>query len=176
MGLLGYLSGLEFPGIRFTPPLRLEAQAGSLLIRPAGGRRIPTMNRFPSCAAAAGALALALSACGSSASTTSHSASASASVATTGSAAASAAAPAKSARVLIQNYAFHPTSITVTPGAKVTFTNHDQTNHTATSNGSGFDTGTLAPGASKTLTLKKAGTYSYFCQFHAFMKATVIVK
>jgi plastocyanin len=140
------------------------------------------MNRFPSCAAAAGALALALSACGSSASTASHSASASSSVATTSSASASAsastsaAAPAKSARVVIQNYAFRPTSITVTPGAKVTFTNHDQTNHTATTNGGGFDTGTLAPGATKTVTLKKPGTYTYFCQFHAFMKATLIVK
>ncbi len=31
-------------------------------------------------------------------------------------------------------------------GARVTFTNHDQTAHTATAGNSGFDTGTVNPG------------------------------
>jgi Copper binding proteins, plastocyanin/azurin family len=39
-----------------------------------------------------------------------------------------------------------------------------------------FDTGTIAPGASRTVVLKRPGTYTYYCQFHAFMRATVVVK
>jgi plastocyanin len=121
------------------------------------------------------ALTLSVAACGSSQSTTSASpAKSSASSAATASS--SAAAPAASGHIVISGYAFHPAAVTVTPGTRLTFTNHDQTAHTATSTGNGFDTGTIAPGASRTVVLKQAGTYSYFCQFHAFMRATVIVK
>ena len=58
----------------------------------------------------------------------------------------------------------------------MTFTNHDQTPHTATSNAPGFDTGTVNPGASATVNLKKPGTYTYICQFHAYMHGTIVVK
>ena len=78
--------------------------------------------------------------------------------------------------VSISGYAFKPVSVTVAVGSRVTFTNHDATAHTATSNKPAFDTGTLKPGHSGTVTLKKAGTYTYYCQFHAFMHGTVIVK
>lgn len=124
-------------------------------------------------------LSVSLAACGSS--TTSSSQSATSSAATS-SAAPSTSAPAggaapQSASVAISGYAFHPVSVTVAKGAKITFTNKDQTAHTATSTQAGaFDTGTLKSGASKILTLSKPGTYSYYCQFHAFMKATVTVK
>jgi plastocyanin len=120
------------------------------------------------------AAALSVSACGSSAATSSHSASTRAT--TTASSAAAAGPAAKAARVQISNYAFHPGAITVAAGARVTFTNHDQTAHTATQSGGAFDTGTIAPGASKTVVLKRPGTYTYYCQFHAFMRATVVVK
>ena len=58
----------------------------------------------------------------------------------------------------------------------MTWTNHDNTAHTATANGGSFDTGTLKPNASKTIDLKRPGTYGYHCAFHAFMTATVTVK
>ena len=66
--------------------------------------------------------------------------------------------------------------MTVGAGSRITFTNHDATAHTATSNKPAFDTGTVKPGQSATVTLRKAGTYTYYCQFHAFMHGTVIVK
>jgi len=78
--------------------------------------------------------------------------------------------------VSISNYAFQPATITVALGSKVSFTNHDQTAHTATSIKTAFDTGTVQPGASATVTLKKPGTYGYYCQFHAFMHGTIVVK
>ena len=122
-------------------------------------------------------LTVGLAACGSSASSsqsptsTSHSATPSAIPSTT------AASAAHAASVAISSYAFHPSTTTVVTGAKITFTNHDQTAHTATSTQSGvFDTGTLNPGTSRTVTFTTPGTYTYYCQFHAFMKATVTVR
>jgi plastocyanin len=77
--------------------------------------------------------------------------------------------------VAIANYAFKPAALTVKAGTKLTFTNHDSTAHTATTSTSGFDTGTLKPGQSATVTVTKPGTYSYICQFHAFMTGKVTV-
>jgi plastocyanin len=141
-----------------------------------GGVRIPHMTLSRRLLPLAAGSALALSGCGSSSSSSTDAAASAGAAASTSAAAASSPVPARAARVLISGYAFHPGTVTVSRGAKVTFANHDQTNHTATAQGGRFDTGTLAPGASRTVVLKKAGTYTYFCQFHAFMKATVIVK
>jgi plastocyanin len=126
-------------------------------------------SQFIPLAALSIAAALSVSACGSSAAPSSHSAS-------TSSSAAAAGPAAKAASVQVSNYAFHPGAITVAAGARVTFTNHDQTAHTATQSGGAFDTGTIAPGGSKPVVLKRPGTYTYYCQFHAFMRATVVVK
>lgn len=121
------------------------------------------------------AAALTLAACGSSSSSSSSS---SASTGTTSSSAAPATGPVRSGvvRVAISNYAFHPATITVAAGTKVTFSNHDQTAHTATSTQPAFDTGTVKPGHSVTVVLQKPGSYTYYCQFHAFMRGTVVVK
>jgi plastocyanin len=129
-------------------------------------------------AAATGvAAALTLAACGSS-SSSSSSASTTAAAGTTSSSAAPAAAPVRSGvvEVAISNYAFHPATITVAAGTKVTFRNHDQTAHTASSTQPAFDTGTVKPGHSVTVVLEKPGSYTYYCQFHAFMRGSVIVK
>lgn len=88
-----------------------------------------------------------------------------------------AAATVKSAavRVSISGFSFHAATVTVAPGARVTFSNHDQTAHTATSTQPPFDTGTIAPGKSATVILHTPGKYTYICQFHAFMHGTVVV-
>ena len=128
--------------------------------------------------AAAAVLALSglLAACGSSSSSTSSKTTAAPSSSSSAPAAAPASPTSGPVRISIAGYAFHPATITVAAGTKVTFANHDQTPHTATSTKTGFDTGTVKPGASVTVTLKKPGTYTYFCQFHAFMRGTVVVK
>jgi plastocyanin len=81
-----------------------------------------------------------------------------------------------SSSVSIRDYAFVPATIVVTPGTKITFTNDDKTAHTATTVSTGFDTGTIMPGKRVTVTLRTPGTYPYMCQFHAFMRGTVIVR
>jgi plastocyanin len=75
----------------------------------------------------------------------------------------------------IADFTFKPEAITVRRGTRLTWVNHDVAQHTATANGA-FDTGTLQKGDRKSITLSKAGTYAYVCQFHPFMKATVTVR
>lgn len=100
----------------------------------------------------------------------------SSSAASAGSAPAAGGATAGSAvKVDIAGFKFGPQNLKVTAGTTVTWTNADSAPHTATVVG-GFDTGTLNKGQSKAITLSKAGTYSYVCQFHPFMTGKVIVK
>jgi plastocyanin len=115
--------------------------------------------------------AVPLAACGSSSSGPSSS--------TSKAAGATSAAPAPAAgklKVSISGFAYQPVTVTAGVGSRITFTNHDATAHTATSNNPAFDTGTLKPGQSGTVILKKPGTYTFYCQFHAFIHGTVIVK
>jgi plastocyanin len=88
----------------------------------------------------------------------------------------SAPARSQSKQVAISGYAYAPAKITVTPGTRITFTNHDRTAHTATSTVTGFDSGTIKPGKRASITVTKPGTYTYYCQFHAFMHGTITVK
>lgn len=78
--------------------------------------------------------------------------------------------------VSIKNYKFAPAQLTVARGTRVTFTNGDSTSHTASAEDlPALETGTIAPGKSKTVTLEQAGTFSYHCDFHPFMKGTITV-
>jgi plastocyanin len=118
---------------------------------------------------AAVALAVSISACGSHAPPSTRTASHSAR-------SASRQPPVKATRIAISDYAYQPAKITVASGASLTFSNRDQTPHTATGTPNGFDTGAIKPGQSKTITVSKPGTYTYYCQFHAFMHGTIIVR
>lgn len=92
-----------------------------------------------------------------------------------GSAHSSVSITGKLARVTIQNYAFHPQSLTVRVGTRVTWVNLDGTAHTATADQGSFDTGTLNTGQSRTIVFMRQGSYPYHCLFHAFMTGTVKV-
>ena len=71
---------------------------------------------------------------------------------------------------------FVPTSIQVPGGAKVTWSNKDYVAHTATSaDGSTFDTKTILPGTSLTLTLQHNGVFPYYCKIHPWMMGTILV-
>jgi plastocyanin len=76
--------------------------------------------------------------------------------------------------VEISNFEFGPAEIDVEVGATVTWTNSDDQPHTATASGV-FDTGSIGPGESASVTFDTAGTFAYICKFHPFMTATVVV-
>jgi plastocyanin len=91
--------------------------------------------------------------------------------------------------VTMQLIAFKPETLTVAPGATVTWTQSDPGVHTVTSGaveqgGGGvstvpdgrFDSGELATGETFTFTFDQPGTYSYFCAVHpATMRGEVRV-
>lgn len=78
--------------------------------------------------------------------------------------------------ISIANMAFGPLSLSVKAGTTVTWKNNDGFAHTVTSNdGTSFNSGTLAGGASFSYTTTTAGTYNYHCNIHSGMTGTLIV-
>jgi plastocyanin len=77
--------------------------------------------------------------------------------------------------VWIQGMAFDPTTITVTSGTTITWTNKDGVAHTVTSNTGLFDSGTINANGTYSHMFATAGTYPYHCTIHPSMTATVIV-
>ena len=82
-----------------------------------------------------------------------------------------------SSSVAIENFAFAPSSITVSEGTTITWTNNDNVDHTVTSTSGpeSFDSGNMGQGETFRHTFTQAGTYDYICSIHPFMRAQVIV-
>jgi plastocyanin len=100
----------------------------------------------------------------------------SAATATTTTTAAAGAEASSADRIGIADFKYDPDVVTVAVGTKVTWTNSDAAPHTATADDSSFDTGDLDKGDSGAVTFDEPGTFSYYCRFHPFMKATVQVQ
>ena len=119
-------------------------------------------------------VAVVAGACSSSATTTSPTTTAASSGMGSGS---GSSTPSGSASITIQNFAFSPSSITVSPGEKVTVTNKDSVAHTVTANDKKFDTGDIDPGKTVTFTAPTApGSYPYICTIHQYMTGMLVVK
>lgn len=83
------------------------------------------------------------------------------------------AAAANTATVKIVNFAFTPKTLHVRVGTTVRWVNNDTANHTVT--GRGFHLGNVNQRASVSKKFKLAGRFSYVCDYHPFMKGTVVV-
>ena len=79
--------------------------------------------------------------------------------------------------VVIKDFKFTPSSLSVAVGTKVKFINEDSTPHTATGTGSSalINSGNLNQNQTYTVTFTKAGTYTYSCTIHPYMTGTVVV-
>jgi len=78
--------------------------------------------------------------------------------------------------VIIKNFAFDPTIITVKVGENVTWTNDDSVPHHVKADDSLFDSNTLSNGQSYTFQFTAVGIYNYTCVIHASMHGRVIVE
>ncbi|MFJ9948291.1 cupredoxin domain-containing protein [Kitasatospora sp. NPDC091207] len=88
----------------------------------------------------------------------------------------SASAAEGTTHVDIRNFLFEPAALTLSPGATLTVTNQDSTAHTLTADDKSFDTGTIAPGATATITApQQSGPHAYICTIHPFMHGTLTV-
>lgn len=98
-------------------------------------------------------------------------------MATTTSSATPSTAPSQTSEISTRNMLFNPSSMTVTVGTAVIWTNDDSVPHTVTSdpNGIMFDSKTLQPGDKFSFTFQQAGTFAYHCSIHTFMDGNVVV-
>lgn len=72
---------------------------------------------------------------------------------------------------------FEFTSTAVAAGAEVTFKNTGEAPHTMTADDGAFDSGTVDPGASATVTAPaEPGDYPFHCEIHPNMTATLTVE
>jgi plastocyanin len=83
---------------------------------------------------------------------------------------------AASRGVSVRDFAFAPKTVTIRVGDRVTWTNRDTVEHTATARNGSFDTGLLGQGESRSIRFNVAGTYRYICTPHPSMTATVVVR
>jgi plastocyanin len=78
--------------------------------------------------------------------------------------------------IRIDNFTFTPASVTITPGTRVTWINHDDVPHTATSTTKVFASKALDTDDKFSFVFAKPGTFDYFCAVHPHMTGRVIVK
>jgi plastocyanin len=83
-----------------------------------------------------------------------------------------------STQVVIDNFTFNPPTVTIASGTKVTWVNHDDVPHTATSTAKPrqFHSGTLDTDEKYSYVFTTPGTYDYFCAVHPKMTGRIIVK
>ena len=73
------------------------------------------------------------------------------------------------------DYGYRPSTYSAKVGDRVVWTNAGLAPHTATARDGSFDTGVISAGATGSVTLRKAGTFAYFCTIHPQMTATITV-
>jgi plastocyanin len=80
------------------------------------------------------------------------------------------------AEITLENYAFEPAELHVSPGEEVVFKNEDDVNHTVTADDASFDSGALAPGESYTYTFDSPGECGFHCEYHPNMVGRIVVE
>ncbi|HEY0799104.1 MAG TPA: cupredoxin family copper-binding protein [Candidatus Baltobacteraceae bacterium] len=73
-----------------------------------------------------------------------------------------------------KDFAYDPKDLKIAVGDTVEFINDDEVAHTVTSDNA-FDSGDLEQHQHWTHIFTKAGTYTYYCTYHPFMKADIVV-
>ncbi len=80
--------------------------------------------------------------------------------------------------VVLKDFSFAPSKVVIKKGTKVTWTNMDDAHHTVTPTSGASDfiaSQLLGQGESYEFTFNSAGTYTYKCDPHPYMKGTVEV-
>jgi plastocyanin len=90
--------------------------------------------------------------------------------------AAASVAQAANVEVKIDNFVFNPQQITVKAGDTVTWVNHDDIPHTATSKTGGFRSKALDTDDKFSFTFTTPGTFAYFCALHPHMTGSIVVE
>ena len=89
---------------------------------------------------------------------------------------AAAATPAATVDLNIAKFAFAPKEITIAPGTKIIWTNHDEAPHTVTSDDKSFASKGLDTDDKFEHTFVSEGDFNYICTVHPFMTGVVHVR
>lgn len=76
--------------------------------------------------------------------------------------------------IVIKNFSFNPSTLTVKVGTVVTWTNEDSVTHTVESNT--FNSGNLKKGDTFQFTFNTVGTFNYNCGPHPAMTGVIVVQ
>ena len=80
------------------------------------------------------------------------------------------------AKIVIKDFMFNPTPLTVKAGATVIWTNKDDEPHTVVSDTGAFKSGGMDTNESFSYKFDKPGTYHFTCSIHPRMVGTVVVQ
>ncbi|HJT58136.1 MAG TPA: plastocyanin/azurin family copper-binding protein [Ktedonobacteraceae bacterium] len=83
----------------------------------------------------------------------------------------------KTVKIITQNgtFTFSPKTLKITVGTTVTWKNTTTVSHTSTSDTGVWDSGIIPPGGKFSFKFTTKGTFTYHCNIHPFMMATIIV-
>ena len=87
-----------------------------------------------------------------------------------------AAPPVTALEVSIAKFAYGPKEITVAPGTKINWVNHDEAPHTVTSSDKSFASKGLDTDDRFEHTFATEGDFNYLCTVHPFMTGVVHVR
>jgi plastocyanin len=88
----------------------------------------------------------------------------------------SAADTADANKVVVKDFKFNPTPLTVKAGSTVTWTNQDDDVHTVVSDTGEFKSGAMDTNDSYSFKFDKPGTYHFTCSLHPRMVGTIVVQ
>jgi len=78
--------------------------------------------------------------------------------------------------VVIKDYAFHPSALTIQKGANVTWRNDDSVDHQITSDSKEFSSRDIGAGDAYTFQFNTTGTFPYRCNIHQQEQETIVVQ
>jgi plastocyanin len=78
--------------------------------------------------------------------------------------------------IVVKDFMFMPTPLTVNAGSTVTWANMDDEPHTVVSNTGLFRSGVMDTNDSFSFKFDKPGTYHFTCSIHPRMVGTIVVK
>jgi plastocyanin len=88
----------------------------------------------------------------------------------------SAAETSDTAKIVVKDFMFNPTPVTVKSGSTVTWTNMDDEPHTVVSDTGVFKSGGMDTNESFSYKFDKPGTYHFTCSIHPRMVGTIVVQ
>ena len=80
------------------------------------------------------------------------------------------------ATVNISQMRFNAPTVTIKVGNSVTWTNSEAVPHTVTADDGSFGSSRMSAGDTFSHTFSEPGTYTYYCQLHPMMRATIVVE